>query len=117
MESIAREAQISRKVASFLNCLAKLPETSFASPKVLQAVMEEPLQDIDGLKNLFWRHLSSYEIRGRRPDEDAALFKMSCEVRHGPNRCRAAQNLQSFFDRTNIKVKDVQDHPYNGRIF
>eukprot|EP00973_Karenia_brevis_P096299 12431465-Karenia_brevis.AAC.2 len=117
MESVAREAGASRKTAHFLMNLMKFPNKSFASPMAFKDVVEKETQNFDGLTNVFWRHLSAYEVRGRQPDEDVALFKMCCEVRNGPKRRRSAQDLDSFFDRMKIKVKDVQDHPYNGQIF
>eukprot|EP00973_Karenia_brevis_P095915 12429757-Karenia_brevis.AAC.2 len=120
MESIAREARVSPKTVSFLRNLINFPETSFTSPSTFKDVTENPdkmFQDINGLTNVFWRHLSGYEVREYRSKEDMALFKMCCEVRNGPNRYRAAQDLHSFFDRIKINMKDAQEHAYSSRLF
>eukprot|EP00973_Karenia_brevis_P027737 3822759-Karenia_brevis.AAC.1 len=120
MESIAQQARVSPRTASFLHNLAKMPYESFTSHNVLKDVMENPsrmFQDIDGVTNVFWRHLSAYEVRGRQPEEDENLFKKCCEVRNGPRRCHAAEEIHYFFSRMKIKLQDIQDHAYNGRIF
>eukprot|EP00973_Karenia_brevis_P080321 11142183-Karenia_brevis.AAC.1 len=96
MESVAQNAGVSQNVARFLQNLADFPDKSFESPSVLRDVMNNPssmFQDIDGLTNVFWQHLSAYQIRGRQSDKDITLFNKCCEVRNGPRRCRAARQI------------------------